>query len=179
LTYRAAVVGMGSTKVRNTSAPSGRSELPTGRPQRQRWQIAAIALWRALSHPVLDLLNLLRAQRAVADEFIGWRAWFPGWHHATPGGVCDLREVLPNVAVRQQTERTNLARPMAGGAPLVNDRRDVFRKRWLTRGSGESARAPQQHDQEPGKASNRGRHTVILSHRESRSPTVVGRKLKH
>ncbi len=83
------------------------------------------ALGSALRDPIGNLADLLRGETVLIGEVAVAGLGQPGRHVMALGNGYNLAGVLLNVLKGEQRERAGLAGPVAGGAVLVNDRRDV------------------------------------------------------
>ena len=84
-----------------------------------------VALGRAVHGPIADGRDLLFGQPAFIQEIAVAGSRFPRRHHAGLRDGRDLLGALGGVLIGQQRERRHLARAMAVGAVLIEDRRDV------------------------------------------------------
>ena len=104
----------------------GRAELPAFGELRGRGQVLRVAFGGAGLGPVGDRLDLGVAQAAVIVERAEAGLGLPGGHPAALGDLREEARPLGGILVGQQRERPDLARPMAAGAVLPEDRRDVL-----------------------------------------------------
>src|SRR5439155_19923716 len=76
--------------------------------------------------PSLQHLQLVILQTPLVLEFALARFGFPRRHDPPRGDGRDLRGTRFHIVIRQQTERSDFAGTVAGGAAMPHDRRNVF-----------------------------------------------------
>ena len=101
------------------------AELPAFDPFWQRRQVRIRPFDAALSHPPLDEFEFFGLKGALFQESAVSRFGQPGRHDSSLGNFGNLLGALPDVLKVQQTERRGLARSMASGTMLENNRRNV------------------------------------------------------
>ena len=113
----------------------GYPELPRGR-ERWRGRYSGVAFRRSSLHPGRQLPDRVIRQPPLADEVAMALDRRPGRHVTPAGHLHNLPGAPANLLVGRQRERSNTAVVMTWGAPRVDDRRDVGRKRGRCLGDG-------------------------------------------
>ena len=117
---------------------------------RSRRQILGIAPLRTGVRPLDQDLLLVVAQAALVEERALRRRGVPGRHVTFADFVTNVLGMRPDVVIRQERHRRDLARTMAGRAVAKEDWGDVLRvgggcRRGLGRGQAEAAHRKGSH----------------------------------
>ena len=102
------------------------AELPPVRESRSGRKIGRRAFKGSIGNPLLDGLNLLIVEPALADELAEARLRQPGRHVVTESNCRDLPCMLAHIRIAEKTERSRAAGMMADGAIVEDDGRDIF-----------------------------------------------------
>src|SRR5881628_3816550 len=137
-TKRVFVTGRGMTKMRKTSVPSACSEyacgsvtMRSGLPRRRgflgecRALVCSFALGGAARDPLLDAIDFVAGQWALAGERAVFRIGFPWRHVAVTSNGGNLGRVSLRVRVGEQAERSRALRDVTHPAALREQWRDV------------------------------------------------------
>jgi hypothetical protein len=117
----------------------GCAKLPRGG-ERWRGRHSSVAFGRSSLHPGFQLRDLVIRQPPLADEVAMPLDRRPGRHVTPASHLHNLASALANLLVGRQWERSNAAGVMTWGAPRVNDRRNVGRKRGRRPVTGTASR---------------------------------------
>ena len=121
------------------------AQLPSFRKLRQCRFVRRIAFRRSIAGPLGDQRNLLVGKTpCIFEVAISWLC-FPRRHHSRPGDRCNLAGALPGIQIGQQREGRHFAWPVAQGAVLVKNGRDVLVVRRYAIIGGAGAHGGQQH----------------------------------
>ncbi len=136
-----------------------RARLPSFRKLRRDRLVARIAFRRAGAYPVADAIDLGIGEPALVRKRSVSLLRLPRRHHVLRRHRRDLLRAARGILVGEQGERRNLAGAMAGGAVLVQNRRDVLVERRRRRDAGmHIRRAGRQHrPDDPRRAKRAGR----------------------
>ena len=123
-----------------------RTELPPERLAWRRRKIPGVAFELAAVDPALNETDLRVREVSLPDKLSRLRCGFPGRHIPAPRHRSNLRRALPDVGVREETERCGTVRLVALRATVEDERRNLTRegdrrRRILGRRSGYRDRA--------------------------------------
>src|SRR5262249_8200729 len=105
-----------------------RTELPAFGKAGWRRGLGGRPLGCSSGGPLAYDANLCRSQAPLVGEVAVARLRKPGRHVTAAGSGSDIAGVAFGIGITQQRKRPRLARPMAGSAMLIKDRRNVVRE---------------------------------------------------